>query len=77
MPFKEPISFKVNSTRCPYKKCGKQTTHILYWLVGPNLDIKSMYGALCELHANAVKEDYAQFREGLIVSIDELNSKIK
>lgn len=76
MPFKSPISFKVNYYRCPYPKCTKLTTHILYFLVGPNLDIKSQYGALCEAHANQLKEEYSKFRECQIIAIGELNDKL-
>ena len=65
------------SARCPTKNCGKKTTHLLYFLVGPNLDIKSFYGALCETHAIKTKEDYSQFRECVIISIEETNKKIQ
>lgn len=74
-PGKSKHSPYIGKARCPYSKCAKQTTHILYFLVGPNLDIKSMYGALCENHANQLKEDYSQFRECVIVPIDEINKR--
>ena len=65
----------IGKARCPYSKCGKQTSHLLYFLVGPNLDIKSMNGAYCEAHTNQVKEDYSQFRDGFVVSIDDINKR--
>jgi hypothetical protein len=84
-PEKEKIELKlrakhdpiITSARCPVIKCNKKTTHLLYLMVGYELSIKSLYGALCEEHATKKREFFMDKvgRECIIEKIEDINSR--
>jgi len=65
--------------RCPIKNCNRRTSHILYFYVGPKLDIRSFYAALCEKHAEEKKAYYEDRlnRETEIVFIEDINKRTR
>jgi hypothetical protein len=67
----------ISSARCPVIKCNKKTTHLLYLMVGYELSIKSLYGALCEEHATKKREFFMDKvgRECVIEKIEDINSR--
>lgn len=73
-PVHDPM---IGKTRCMISKCMKRTEYILYFLVGPNVDIKSMRGAMCKDHAQSELEYYSQQlnRECHIELIDDINKR--
>lgn len=74
----EHIPF-IGKSKCMIKNCKKRSEVILYFLVGPNIDIKSMRGAMCKDHAESEKEYYSSQlnREVRIEDIDSINKKVK
>lgn len=82
-PPKPKQYFYINKVRCPYnnnngsKQCNKKTSHLLFVMVGENLDIKSLHSAYCEDHAQKVKERLEQSWDIELQNIDELNEIIK
>jgi hypothetical protein len=69
----------ISSARCPSPKCNKKTTHLLYLMVGYELSIKSLYGALCEEHATKKREFFMDKvgRECVIEKIEDINSRTR
>jgi hypothetical protein len=67
----------IHSSRCPTPKCNKKTTHLVYVMVGYELSIKSLYGALCEEHATKKREFFMDKvgRECMIEKIEDINSR--
>ena len=65
--------------RCPIQNCNRRTSHILYFFVGPNLNIRSFYAALCERHAEEKKAYYEDRlnRETEIVFIEDINKRTR
>lgn len=75
---REPKSyFYVNKVKCPYDKCKKKTEVFLYVMVGANIDVKSLYGALCEDHATKIKERLVETWDITIEKIDDINERIR
>jgi len=83
LPPKLPIEIRrsrhnpiIGKGKCMIPKCKKQSEYILYFLVGPDLNIKSLRGALCQTHAEEEQEDYSRFnRETRIEPIDAINQR--
>ena len=69
--------FFVDKTRCPFPKCNKQTSHIIYVMVGEHLDIKSLIGAFCENHATKRQSELDEVWDCFAEKIDEINKKIE
>ena len=46
-------------------------------MVGPNIDIKSLVGAFCEIHAQKKKEELEETWDIVVDSIDSINERIK
>jgi len=83
LPPKLPIEIRrsrhnpiIGKGKCMIPKCKKQSEYILYFLIGPDLNIKSLRGALCQTHAEEEQEDYSRFnRETRIEPIDAINQR--
>jgi len=65
----------IGKGKCMNPKCKKQSELLVYVLVGPNLDIKSLRGCFCEPHGTAEVEELSVFRETRMERIDDINKR--